>query len=124
MTKKPTPYSYSADEIREGREFLRELLSLISSTEGQRQYEQEVPIANVPAELVCMWFDDHYHPESEWFRARFSHDEQSTLAEFSHFYKARLDLLPDTANVEELQKSECWHQIMEKAARTVETIEW
>jgi len=41
-----------------------ELLSLPSK---QLEYEKNVPIANVPAELICGFCDDLYHPKSKEF---------------------------------------------------------
>ncbi|HCS29040.1 MAG TPA: hypothetical protein DIW43_16405 [Spongiibacteraceae bacterium] len=31
---------------------------LLADADAQLKYERDVPTANVPAELVCMWFDD------------------------------------------------------------------
>ena len=33
-------------------------LELLASPELQARYERDVEIADVPAELVCVWFDD------------------------------------------------------------------
>ena len=41
-----------------------ELLSLPSK---QLEYEMNVPIANVPAEPICGFCDDLYHPKSEQY---------------------------------------------------------
>lgn len=39
-------------------------LELLSSLELQAQYQRDVEIAHVPAELVCVWFDDLDLPAS------------------------------------------------------------
>jgi hypothetical protein len=39
-------------------------LELLASVELQARYEGDVKIANVPAELVCVWFDDLDLPAS------------------------------------------------------------
>jgi hypothetical protein len=48
------------------------LMRMLASKNEQLAYERDVPIANVPAELVCMWFDDFYHPEAGLFLEAFS----------------------------------------------------
>lgn len=60
-----------------------ELIDLLSDPDKQRQYEKDVPIAHVPAELVCMWCDDLYHPESEQMASQFTADERVDLALFN-----------------------------------------
>ena len=111
-------------EIMEARKVFQDLLNLISSAAEQFEYEASVPIANVPAELVCMWFDDHYYPNSEWFLECFSPQGRDTLAEFHRFYEARVDALPDTEQVSELQKSTEWQEVMAKAKEAAGEIEW
>ena len=96
----------------------RELLGLLADFAAQQDYARQVPIANVPAELICMWFDDHYHPDSEWFAQAFSGEERVALAEFDRFYKASLPHLPVDAGIEVLQASETWVEVSEMALRT------
>lgn len=43
------------------------LLRLLSSDQEQLNYQTDIPIAAVPAELVCVWFDDQYHPDDAYF---------------------------------------------------------
>ena len=50
------------------RSNVRELLSLFSSEEEQLVYERDVPHVDITAELLCMWFDDTYHPDETWSR--------------------------------------------------------
>lgn len=40
------------------RESLLQTLTLLGDFEAQMKYVVDVPIADVPAELICMWFDD------------------------------------------------------------------
>src|SRR5436190_14097080 len=64
------------------RRSIIDLLRLLADADAQLEYERSVPIANVPAELFCMWADDQYHPDSDLFRAAFAPDEVEVLAIF------------------------------------------
>jgi len=103
---------------------LRDLLALISDCEAQREYERNVPIANVPAELVCMWFDDLYHPNPEWITRGFSARELELLAEFDKFYEARHSLLPTDGGVVKLQQSREWIETSQKAKEILSELGW
>ena len=95
------------------RESIVDTLKIIASKRAQIEYEKNVPIANVPAELACMWFDDLYHPKAYLFLESFSEEERAVLAKFNAFYEARLDSLPKT--LKELHKSSEWNEVCEKA---------
>jgi len=101
------------------RNLFKNLLELISSAEEQYNYQEMVPIAEVPAELVTMWFDDHYRPEEEWFKEAFTAAEQQTIAEFSTYYSERIPRLPQTTSVTELQESSVWQEITIRAQTTL-----
>ena len=105
------------------RRLFRNLLELLSDPDAQLEYEQEVPIANVPAELVEMWFSDHYHPQASWFAESFSAEERAALAGFNGFYSSLVDTLPLDSGVRVLQASEAWPRIMERAAHTLARLE-
>ncbi|MCP3681316.1 MAG: hypothetical protein GY861_01375 [bacterium] len=99
-----------------------DLLNTISDMQEQLRYEESVPIANVPAELVCMWFDDYYHPESKLFLESFDDREMKLLEEFHEYYKKMKDKLPNTSSVKELQKSPVWNEVANKASKTLKTL--
>jgi|GEM_PF-1166067 len=87
-----------------------EMIELLSLPSEQIKYEMNVPIADVPAELICGFCDDLYHPKSERFIAEFSEDELKTMA---HLY----GLLAEAAkisvgSVTELQKSPEWRSVV------------
>ena len=42
-------------------------IELLSSPSAQLKYERDVPMANVPAALICGFVDDLYHPKSKLF---------------------------------------------------------
>ena len=92
-----------------------DLLALIGDAEAQRNYERCVPIADVPSELVCMWFDSDYRPELSGFSQSFSDGELKVLSEFAEFYEARVDALPCQCELEELHRAPEWPAIMERA---------
>ena len=93
-----------------------ELLELLGDAAAQQRYEHSVPIADVPYELLCMWFDDSYLPDSPAFQAAFTATELVALAEFDRFYDSRADALPSGVGVRELQRSKAWTEIMAAAA--------
>jgi hypothetical protein len=103
---------------------VRDLLSLIGDAGAQQRYERDVPIANVPVELVCMWFDDQYHPDAEGFSECFSDEERSLLAGFDEFYDRRVEFLPTSGGVAELHASKPWIEVMEKARATLQALRW
>jgi hypothetical protein len=98
-----------------------EELELLGSDFAQLRYEQNVPIANVPAELVCGWFDDLYHPQAVEFQRAFSSAELTALADFSTFFEARIANLPRTAA--ELVLQPRWKEIMRRARYTLSLIQ-
>ncbi len=67
-------------EPHEIRRAVREHIHLLAHPSGQLKYEQNVPIAYVPGELVDMFCADLYHPKSPAFLAAFTEDELKDLA--------------------------------------------
>lgn len=106
----------------EFRKSVRELIELISSREQQFEYQENVPIANVASELLCMWFDDLYHPETDLFQNSFESKELEILEAFNQFYDSRTNKLPDT--LEELHRAKEWNQIVSEAKRVLNDISW
>ena len=93
-----------------------ELLELLRDATAQERYEDTVPIADVPSELLCMWFDDSYLPDSPAFQAAFTATELDALAEFDRFYDSRAGALPSGGGVRALHRSKAWAEIMAAAA--------
>ena len=56
-------------------------VELLSSLSEQLKYEKDVPIADVPGELICGFNDDLFHPKSEAFLNAFIEEEIRSLAE-------------------------------------------
>jgi hypothetical protein len=116
--------SVSDTDADQTRRSIHELLVLIGDRDAQRAYERDVPIANVPAELICMWFEDHYHPAAGWFVSAFSADELAELAAFNDFYRARTDNLPTSGGIDVLQKAREWGEIVNRARATLVRLGW
>jgi hypothetical protein len=108
------------DVIRDG---IRDLLALLADPERQRAYERKVPIAHVPAELVCMWFDDLYHPDDAAFVRAFSTPELAALEEFNWAYRSVADELePLAASVGELHAHSAWGRVSPAASAALKVI--
>ena len=59
-----------------------DVIEMWTSAESQIEYQLNVPIADVSAEIFCQW-DDSYHPDSdEHFNRFFENRELKLLAEF------------------------------------------
>jgi hypothetical protein len=101
-----------------------EILQLISSPQSQFEYEKNVPIAKVPAELFCTWFDDYYHPNSAEFVSSFSSNELKDLSLFNeHFDKLGKDIPMDNG-VSGLQSNSNWLAIQSYAGKLLEKYSW
>ena len=105
----------NSEDVQYQRDRIFEQLEDLGSLEEQIRYQETVPIAQVPAELINQWFDDWYHPDSTQFRECFSNQELALLAEFSSFFEARLESLPDTNDIRELHQCPKWLEIAAKA---------
>lgn len=102
------------------RSTILSLLRMLGDSDAQLAYERNVPIASVPAELVCMWFDDHYHPTTESFQTAFSRRERAILAAFHERYETVASSLPaDLRRVADLQALGAWRTLMRDAVDTL-----
>src|SRR5215831_2110733 len=94
-----------------------DVLRLISSEREQLDYEQDVPQADVPAELLCCWFDDYYHPSDPHFRSFFSPRELEILASFNNVYDLESKALPpSTGTVRPWLADPGWRRVMTAAS--------
>jgi hypothetical protein len=101
---------------------VREHLALLADFEGQRKYERDVPIADVPAELVCGWFDDSYYPDSPAFQAAFLPAELTILRDFNACFQSIQGTVPDPISLTELQAMDVWRQLADAARSTLAAI--
>ncbi len=109
-------------EPRKIREGIIELLTLLSDADAQTQYERNVPVADVPAELVCMWFDDSYHPTDAMFKAAFTREQLQAMEDFHRFYDTRVDGLSSDGTVASLLDNPAWRDIMEAASSVLSKV--
>jgi len=105
------------------RNHMVELLKTIASSEMQREYEENVPIANVPDELICQWFDD-IHPETELFKSSFSSNEIYELKKFTEFFDTRVNSIPNDGGVAKLQSNKEWLEVQSYANETLSKLGW
>ena len=94
-------------------------LELLSSTDLQLKYAHDVPTADVPAELVCGWFDDLNLPES--LSLSFSGADLEAPVSFSSLFDAV------TADVEgmSLRDLHChpsWLRVVAEAGRVLQQV--
>jgi len=104
------------------RAFTIQTIQLIADLDAQLQYEHDVPIANVPSELVCSWFDDVYHPEYQEYCSVFSQQELDVMSEFNTFYDERVEKLPDTLVA--MHNNYEWNQVVLKAKWVLVKLNW
>jgi hypothetical protein len=104
------------------------LLRLLSSEAEQLAYQQNVPRVNICTELICMWFDDCYHPEDPVFRSFFTELELDAMARFDKFYSGKTQVLPyieyhpgirHPAGLHEWLRSPEWREVMAEAAKAL-----
>lgn len=108
--------------MRNLRGSLRGQLALLADVEEQRHYERALPRANVPAELLCGWFDDCYLPDSAAFQQSFNPDERQALDAFHALFEAASAQLPRSWKLDELHAHPAWAQVVAAAAATLSAI--
>jgi hypothetical protein len=97
------------------RDAIIEQIRLLSLPSEQLDYEKSVPIADVPAELICGFCDDLYHPKNPELLSQFNEDELKDLA---HLYGVLVEASAiEAPSVNELLKHEKWHTVIALAKR-------
>ena len=119
----------SKEELAEHQQVSRKCvkwqLELLSSTQEQLEYQRDVPHVNITVELVCMWFDDSYHPKNKFFISAFSEKELQAMSEFSEIFERVLapmrgDYLPQ---ITELVQMPQWINLVQAAQKTLDIFE-
>lgn len=90
---------------------LREL-EVLASLELQSRYERDVPVADVPAELVCGWFDDLDLPASA--SKVFTGTDLESVQRFSDSFETALKDL-EGLSLSELHANPPWLKVVESA---------
>ena len=100
------------------------ILQLLSSPQKQLQYELKVPAISVPTELLCMWFDDLYLPNSQYFNRCFSSGELEAMATFNVCFARQEELLPEPRDgIKTWLQDETWLGIVQEASKTLAVLE-
>jgi hypothetical protein len=103
------------------RNSIIEILDLLGDYENQIDYGKAVGDYIAIQEMVCMWFDDNYHPENENFVKAFSKKELIKLKEFNDFYEKIYNKIPDQ-NIRTLHIDQNWERLIRLAQKTVNEI--
>jgi len=116
------------------RKQIIDYLELVASKKAQLEYQISVPVADVPAELFCMWFDDLYTPADDpsiynpgvfeegvrEFESCFSTEEIEALKKFHEHFESVADAIPPNLRLEELQTNRLWREVMVAAVKALE----
>lgn len=102
------------EESKNYRERVLEAIEGFASPSDQLKYERDVPVANVPAELICGFVDDLYHPKSELFLDAFTEQELKSLAELYGMLciVSRTITELDSCSVHDIQKVPEWRAVI------------
>jgi hypothetical protein len=91
------------------------VIDLWASKDSQIDYQKNVPIAQVSAELFCQW-EDFYLPDSKDFKQFFSKEELELLSEFDKALNDTIDKTPQNLPViEEFIETTEWKTMNSKA---------
>ena len=91
------------------------VIDLWSSKESQLDYQKEVPIAQVSAELFCQW-EDFYYSDSNDFKQAFDKKELEILSDFDKALKDTADKTSQNPpSIEEFIQTEEWIEMNKKA---------
>lgn len=106
------------------RDRLIEVIGTLSSGAEQLAYQEQVPIAYVPDELVCQFFDDSFHPKSPEFTGEFSNDELKAVCVFSGYLSIASDEVQGNRSppITDVLKLPRWREMMRFAAKTTATL--
>ncbi len=101
-------------KTRAFRALVREQITLLARASLQAEYERDVAIADVPAELICRFCDDLFHPKSQIFLKAFTEDEIKRLAVLYGLLHVAAEKLGQSSpgGVAGLQKLPEWRAVM------------
>ncbi len=100
-------------------------IGILASASAQTDYERDVPIADVPGELICGFVDDIFHPKNPIFLDAFIEDELKDLAElYGMICVANRSFKESSGSgVKELLKLPEWRAVMNLAKDLVTNLE-
>ena len=87
-------------------------------------YEKNVPIAYVPHEVACQFFDDFYHPKADEFLKAFTEEEIKEIGILSGYLHIALEKvdLQGHPKVSEVLKLPEWRSMMKRASILAESL--
>ncbi len=92
----------------------------VAGTRTNKPMQRNVPIADVPAELLCMWFDDSFRQNDSRLETLFSAAEWNGLLAFhEQFDKLTEQLRGDLPPIQELVNLPVWLKVVRAAAETL-----
>lgn len=107
----------------EYRQNVIETLQLISSREEQLDYQRDVPIAHVTAEIFCHWTDGCYQNgkflKEKWCISAFSATELQAIAEFNETLNQVSDSALELRSIDQFVLTPEWAKLSEAAARAL-----
>ncbi|WP_421810889.1 hypothetical protein [Flagellimonas sp.] len=105
------------------RQNVLDVLKLWASKDEQLEYQKNVPIADVSAELFCQWGDDFYHPETPQFRLAFNENERKVLADFDKTFNLISDKTSkNLPNIVDFVKTNEWLILNQAAVEALKKI--
>ena len=87
-------------------------LELLASPDLQAKYERDVKVADVPAELACVWFDDLDLPASA--SKLFVGDDLESVRALSDFFESAMKELANLT-LSELHARPLWLKVVDRA---------
>ena len=103
---------------------LNEVLKLWASADEQLEYQKNVPIANVSAELFCQWCDDYYNEDNPIMIKEFNQMELEALKEFDKAISHVADITPEELpHINEFVKTREWEIVHVKAISTLKKLQ-
>lgn len=98
------------------RKLILEALTLISSKELQLSYQKKVQIADVSAEIFCLW-EDSYCPDGDIFKMGFNKEELDALSRFNITFEEVCDDSPDNLPfIDEVVTTSYWKKYSDAAS--------
>ena len=100
------------------RDQLKDCLDTLGSSAELLEYERNVPIAYIPHEVACQYFDDFYHPKASGFLEAFSEEEIKQIGVLSGYLHIALQAvnLQGHPTMEEVLKIPEWRSMMMRAS--------
>jgi len=101
------------------RNLIIEALIMISSKDLQLSYQKKVQVADVSAEIFCLW-EDSYSLNGDIFRQGFSKSETNSLKKFNSIFEEVCDASPEELpTINEVVKTEYWKKYSEGACEAL-----